>query len=154
MQIEIELNPKWDANKEIVLKEAPEGSFNPGDINKLSYGDTMTNIWFKGIVKDEVIGYGLLDQKNEFQIFLKKSSRNKGYGTQLMSKIESYSIENNYTKIYATIEKTNPKAKEIINWLHENKYNYEASLRASTAQLNNILDRIESVTLFKELNID
>lgn len=123
MELINEKNALWDHEKERIVGEAKEGTFDMGD---LKYGETLFQEWWKLIDEHKrIIGFGwVYKEEDDFEISVAvdKEHQGNGAGSFILGELEGIAKQLGFHQVIGIIKSTNQEATEVIEWLYRNGY--------------------------------
>ena len=114
-----EAPPYWNADKERVVRGAPEGSLHLGDWSEATL---LPGDWFRVEDDGSVVGYGWLDTiwgDAEISLVVSPDAQNKGVGNYILEHLAAEAKGRGLLYMFNAIPADHPNADGIRKWLEK-----------------------------------
>ena len=115
-----EPTPRWDADKQRIVGDAPAGIFQGFD--EYDEGDLVPGEWWRVEYDGETVGFGWMDITwGDGEILLAVDPDHHGYGVGefILDHLEREAARQGLNVIYNTVRATHPNKEWITNWLQD-----------------------------------
>ncbi|MCM0625132.1 GNAT family N-acetyltransferase [Lysinibacillus sp. OL1_EC] len=123
MRLIKEENSIWNIEKETIVAEAGEGTF---DNSNSELGTLLNQEWWKLIDDNErLIGFGWVDYENddfEISVAVTKEYQGLGLGSFILVELEHIAKEKGFNETVAIVKESNQESDKMIKWLYKKGY--------------------------------
>ncbi len=130
--------PLWDADKERLVGQAPEGIFDRR-YRSMKIGELVPGSWWRVSTEGRTLGFGWMDivwGDAEILLVVDGDTRRQGVGDFILDNLAAEARSRGLNYLYNTVRPAHPFAEEVSKWLEKHGYSHSEDgslLRASSA---------------------
>jgi N-acetylglutamate synthase-like GNAT family acetyltransferase len=114
--------PRWDAGKQRIVGEAPEGVFH---LPSYAEGDLIAGDWWRVERDGETVGYGWMDcvwGDAEILLAVDDGARGSGVGSFILEHLEREAAAHGLNYMFNVVRPNHPDRETVTRWLEAREF--------------------------------